>query len=184
LSRLARGLSWGVYEMVEGRPEAELTREETVILEEWKVVIETQMHFNDMIMRMRTTMLSVVIAIFSAAGLAFGQYPNRFLQVGNFRIHVSGAIVLFGVAVLASIFVVDYFYYYRMLLGSVQRGYQIDEAFKERKIGSTHLFGMTTAIRDSVGKPGKSRWFVIAFYLVPFLLGIVSLGYIVWGINP
>ena len=35
-----------------------------LILEEWKMVIQTQMHFNDMIMRLKTTGVSVVLAVF------------------------------------------------------------------------------------------------------------------------
>jgi hypothetical protein len=47
--------------------------EETkIILEEWKVVVQTQMHFNEMIMRARTTGVSVVMAVYGAAALAYG----------------------------------------------------------------------------------------------------------------
>lgn len=60
--------------------------EETKIrLEEWKTVINTQMHFNEMIIRARTMGVSVVIAVYGAAAFAFGQYPDRFLIV-----HISG----------------------------------------------------------------------------------------------
>ena len=41
--------------------------ETKLILEEWKTVIQTQMHFNDMIMKMRTTAVSIVLAVFGAS---------------------------------------------------------------------------------------------------------------------
>jgi len=42
--------------------------EETkIILEEWKTIVQTQMHFNEMIMRARTTGVSVVMGVYGAA---------------------------------------------------------------------------------------------------------------------
>ena len=60
----------------EGLKKQDCNIEETkIILEEWKIVIQTQMHFNEMIMRARTTGVSVVMAVYGAAALAYGQYP-------------------------------------------------------------------------------------------------------------
>src|SRR5438128_593525 len=93
-----------------------------LVLEEWKTVIDTQMHFNDMIIRMRTAGVSVVIAVYGAAALALGQYPNRFLKLAGVPFHVAAPIIAFGLLLLASIFVLDYCYYFRLLLGAVLRG--------------------------------------------------------------
>jgi hypothetical protein len=46
------------------------------LIEEWKTVIETQIHFNEMIIRARTTGVSVVMAVYGAAALSIGQYPG------------------------------------------------------------------------------------------------------------
>lgn len=36
----------------------------------WKTAIETQMHFNDLLIRMRTTVISIILAVFGAAAIA------------------------------------------------------------------------------------------------------------------
>ena len=38
------------------------------VIKEWEIVINTQMHFNDLLMKLRTATLSIVLAIFGAAG--------------------------------------------------------------------------------------------------------------------
>jgi len=38
------------------------------LIEEWKTVIETQIHFNEMIIRARTTGVSVVMAVYQGVG--------------------------------------------------------------------------------------------------------------------
>ena len=59
------------------RQALKLIEERKLIVEEWKTVIHTQMHFNEMIMRARSTGVSVVIAVYGAAAIAFGQFPDR-----------------------------------------------------------------------------------------------------------
>lgn len=109
--------------------------EETkIILEEWKTVINTQMHFNEMIIRARTMVVSVVMAVYGAAALAVGRYPEKFIKIISFEAHVSAVIIIFGIFLLLIIFFIDYFYYYRLLLGAVNHGKKIDEAFQDTTI--------------------------------------------------
>lgn len=158
--------------------------EETkLILEEWKTVIQTQMHFNDMIMKMRTTGISVVLAVFGAAAYSL-QYSQLYLTIGEYSFHASVLVILFGLGMLLGVFGLDYFYYYKMLLGAVKRGYEIDEAYKNRQVDGCKIFGMTTMIRDEIGKPGKSKFFVWLFYGLIFALGVVFIACILLGYTP
>jgi len=161
------------------KKENEITIEETkIILEEWKTVINTQMHFNEMIIRARTMGVSVVMAVYGAAALAFGQYPEKFIRLSGSQYHVSAAIILFGICLLLVIFSMDIFYYYRLLLGAVERGEQIDRAFQKRNIEGTTLFGMTTLISNKVSKC-RATFLIVIFYLIPFAIGILSLIYLI-----
>jgi CBS domain containing-hemolysin-like protein len=54
-----------------------------------------------MIIRARTTGVSVVMAVYGAAGLSIGQYPGKFINVFGAQFHVSVAIILFGISLLA-----------------------------------------------------------------------------------
>ena len=158
--------------------------EETkLILEEWKTVIQTQMHFNDMIMKMRTTAVSVVLAVFGAAAYSL-QYDKLILTICNYSFHASVLVIAFGLGMLMGVFGLDYFYYHKMLLGAVERGYEIDEAYKDRQLDNTRIFGMTTLIRDKIGKPGKSNVFIGLFYGLVFLLGFVFIVGILLGYTP
>jgi len=159
------------------------TEETALILEEWKTVIQTQMHFNELLMKMRTTSVSIVLAVFGAAAYSL-QYEKLFLTIGGYRFHASALIVAFGLGMLVGVFFLDYFYYYKMLLGAVERGEQIDEAYKNRRVDNCKIFGMTTLIREAIGKRGKSKWLVWFFYGLVFVLGILFIVGILLGYPP
>jgi ABC-type amino acid transport system permease subunit len=159
------------------------SKETEIILEEWKTVINTQMHFNEMIMRARTTGVSVVMAVYGAAALAYGQYPNRFYDAFGSRFHVSTAIILFGLLLLISIFIIDYHYYYRLLIGAVERGEEIDKAYRDRIIDGTKLFGLTSSISNRVSR-NRARICLFFFYGTPLLVGMVSLVYLLRFYRP
>jgi hypothetical protein len=151
-----------------------------LILEEWKIVIQTQMHFNDMIMKLRTSGISIVLAFFGAASLSL-QYPQLYLRF----FHASVLIIASGLVLLASVFVLDYFYYYKMLLGAVERGYQIDDMYKEKPLDELKMFGMSRMISEAIGKPHWSKYCVWAFYGFVFVFGIVFIvGILFWYVPP
>lgn len=146
-----------------------------LLLEEWKVVIQTQMHFNDMIIKMRTAGLSVLIAVFGGAAIAIGQYPDRFIEIARRDFHVSAPIIFFGLVLWLAIFLIDYLYYHKCLLGAVERGYEIDKAYEKSQIAGTRMYGMTTLIRDAIGKPGMSKWYIWGFYALVASVGVAYL---------
>ncbi|KPV63226.1 MAG: hypothetical protein AOA66_0948 [Candidatus Bathyarchaeota archaeon BA2] len=154
-----------------------------LILEEWKTVIQTQMHFNEMIMRVRTTGVSVVLAVFGAAAFSL-QFEKLYLRIGTFAFHAAVPIIGFGLGMLTGVFILDYFYYYKMLLGAVRRGYQIDEAYKHKAVNGTKMFGMTALISKAIGKPGRSKFYVWAFYGIVFVLGCFLLIAVFMGYVP
>jgi hypothetical protein len=122
-------------------------------MREWDTVIRTQMHFNEMILKMRTLVATAVAAIFGASAAAFSQ--GWYISVG---------IAAFGLVLMAGVFILDYFYYFRLLLGAVEKGYEIDKAFADKRICGTRIFGLSTMIRDSVGPPDVCRQYIILFY--------------------
>jgi len=158
-------------------------KEMRLILEEWKTVVQTQMHFNDMIMRIRTTGVSIVLAVFGAAAYSL-QFDKLYLRVSGFNFHAAVPIVLFGLGMLSGVLILDYCYYYKMLLGAVKRGYEIDEAYKNRKINGMKMYGMTTLIRKEIGPAGRSKWYIFIFYGITFFLGIAFLVAILTGYIP
>lgn len=154
------------------------TEEMAVIQDEWKTVIETQMHFNEMTMQVRTATVSVVLAIFGAAGYSL-QYSSLLLDLTYFKIHASALIILAGIFVLIAMFIIDYKYYYKMLLGAVRRGYELDKEFSNRP--GHKYFSLSTHIRDAIGKRNISRYFVLLFYILPIAGGLIFMVFILLG---
>jgi len=122
-------------------------------IQEWDIVIRTQMHFNEMIMKTRTLGMTAVVGLLSASAAAT-QYSRQ----------ISLGIAFFALVLLAGVFILDYCYYYKMLLGSVDKGYQIDDGFKEMKIAGSRMFGMSHMIRDRIGPKGRSKYYMWAYY--------------------
>lgn len=156
-----------------------------ILMEEYKTVIDTQMHFNDMLMKMRAIVFSVIIAVFGGAAAILGQYPQQFLYIDKLPVHVAALVILFGLFLLVAIAIMDYCYYYKMLLGAVRRGYEFDELLKEENFYKNfHLFGMSQKIRDAIGKAGKSKWLLLAFYGIIGLADILYLVSIIFLLKP
>ena len=73
-----------------------------------------------------------------------------FSYSNNFSFHPSVIIVSAGLVLLVSMFIMDYFYYYQLLLGAVARGTKFDQSFKTEDESWNH-FGLTTDISEKFG---------------------------------
>lgn len=152
----------------------DLTDEKKVelMMEQWKTAISVQIHFNDLLMRIRTFGLTAVVVIL---GTATGLW-----KLGGDKIDplIILGIFILGEILLISLFVVDYFYYYQLLLAAVEHVLKIDEEFKNLKImGNFQLFGMTNDISKKVTKR-RAKISLLFFYLFPFVLTIA--GFLTW----
>ncbi len=147
----------------------ELPREELTQLkvEVWKTAIQTQIHFNDLLIRMRTTVISVVLAVFGAAIFAFREiHTTVLLPVVNWQIHFSVVIIFLGMAFLAAQWYIDANYYMRLLSGAV--------SFTENMDKSVKGLGLTTEILKKVPH-GKGKEIVNRYYFFPMVMGFVAI---------
>ena len=128
-----------------------------IYMEEWKVVIETQMHFNDLILRFRSVTLTVFVTLVAAAATVLKSVPA--LNISPY--------VLYGVPLVfwLTTFVVDLLYYHRLLLGSVAHAAKFDKSEMMKRYA---LFGMTACIKRHVHPP-KSKVLVFVYYAFPLL---------------
>jgi hypothetical protein len=132
-----------------------------IIQNEWRTIIETQMHFNDLIIRLRSIAITALTTLIGAS-LAI-------IKIGNLQ--GTSAVIVFLTPWLLwlVVFVLDFFYYHRLLMGSVHAAYKFDENQDLKSLG---LFGLTTSITRSVTPP-SSRWMIVIYYLVPTIIAIV-----------
>jgi hypothetical protein len=122
---------------------------------EWEVTINTQMHFNDLIIRFRSIILSVFVA---ALGLIFAASKQATITVHDINLLLSIALVFW-----LSCFILDYFYYHKLLMGAIKHAEKFDNSEFFKKKG---LYGLTSRISSEISPP-KAKIFIWVFYLFP-----------------
>ena len=141
-------------------------------LEQWKVAVDTQMHFNELLMKMRTTVISIILATFGASAIALKDM-NWFVNIHDCEFRVSVVILAIGIVFLFVHFLIDATYYFKLLLGAVDYTEYIDNKYKNED-----LFGLTNCISKRV--PRWGAWLtLICFYWIPILLG----GFVIWVVQ-
>jgi hypothetical protein len=131
-------------------------------IEEWKTVIQTQMHFNDLIIRFRSITLTAFASLI--AGIIVIQ------KTTNISPKDLLAVILIVLIFWVAVGILDYFYYFRLLLGSVSHGLKFDQAEHFKKLG---LFGLTTNISNHIHPPTFRLLISLYYVLLLVLVGAV-----------
>lgn len=129
--------------------------------EEWKVTIQTQMHFNDLIMRYRSIILSVFI---TSLGVIYGISEKLKIESKEFGIYLMLASIFW-----ICCFFLDFFYYNKLLLGAVEHAKKFDNNSYFKNKG---LFGLTDRIA-SKAPASISNFLIISFYSIPAIAVII-----------
>jgi len=153
------------------------SKDQVAAVQRWRTVIDTQMHFNDMLMRTRTAGVSIVITVFGAAAVALAQYPDRLIIMPGTTIHIAAVVITFGLTLLATLFVLDYFYFYRMLIAVVQHGEEIEAESRLQK--SPVVFDLTCRISACMTRR-RASLVLMMFYGIPFTSGLIFLLYLLY----
>jgi hypothetical protein len=130
------------------------------------------MHLSDMLLRTRAAAVSIVMAVFGGAAVALEKFPQNLVLLAGVDIHISAVVMFFGLLLLFSIFVLDYFYYYRMLIAVVERTEELEAA--SRRPDEPIEFFLTGAISGRITRR-RAAAVLWVFYGVPFLIGVVFL---------
>jgi len=146
---------------------------EELILSAWIKIVETQMHFNDMVMKVRNLAITLVLAVFGAA--AYSIQTPIFLNAHGREIHVAFFIICFGLAGWVALWIIDVSHFHKLLRGAVEYGMELEREYKgDPTLGK--ILGMTTRItehsRKWFGRDTSAAKKVAVFYLVVFLSGI------------
>lgn len=144
-----------------------ITEEQQFLLnlyhKEWQVTIETQMHFNDLIMKFRSIALSVLAALI---GGSVALLNSKFApDVSRYAVYAIPGIFW------VTAFILDLFYYHRLLQGSVKQAEKFDKSGVFRQFG---LGGMTSCVSKHV-EPPTSKVLISFYYLFPAVAAILVL---------
>jgi hypothetical protein len=145
------------------------------LFEAWKEYQRIAMHFNELLMRLRSQSLAAVGALASVAGFAFKGEAGAAATNWHALIAAFGALSVFWVA----IWVLDFAYYNRLLLGAVNALVAIEKASAEGKTMLDRL-NLSHDIEDAVaneptvkGRNSNGRWI---FYILVFSVLLAGLG--------
>ena len=126
-------------EAIEQGGKSDLGRRGELILSGYFKIIDTQMHFNEMSMRLRNFAITLILAVLGAAAYSM----QTKVHVGSY--HISAIILIVALVGWVAIYVLDAFYFHKLLRGAVRFGTAVEEKFKDDPmIGG--VMGMTGAI--------------------------------------
>ena len=151
------------------------------ILEAWKTTIDVQKHFNELELRIRSIAITVLAAFLAATGYAMkeGMKP---LSICALEIPVTSVILISAAVCWFAFFVMDRFWYHRLLQGAVKHGLAIEDSVREEfpQIALTRRIGDESPITIGKRKFGSSEKMNF-FYLS--ILGLLLTGALVAVLN-
>lgn len=128
---------------------------EAEIIEVWKAVIDVQIHFNDIGMRIRGMFVTIILALFASLGFLLDKKIG--LQAGRLVIQFAVVVPLFGVLGTYLFYFMDRYWYHRLLTGAVKQGIAIEKL----GIGTIPELNLTKVIGDE--SPYEPRGFAKIF---------------------
>lgn len=146
------------------------------IFEVWKKYEDVAMHFNDLLIRLRTQALGAVAAISAIVGLF-----TKSSTPGEPGTWLIAAIVMFILCWLwVALWVLDLLYYNRLLLGSVAAILEIEERSKTETIIqqlnlSTKIADAVVGVRPLVEHPPAARFVILKGIWIFYALVLVLL---------
>lgn len=124
------------------------------IIEIWKTIVEVQMHFNDISMRIRSMFITILLALFASIGFLLNKELN--LEIMAYNVQFATIMPLFGIFATWLFYFIDRYWYHRLLVGSVKHAIEIEKKYKN----DMPELSLTDAIgEESPYQPrGGARW--------------------------
>lgn len=98
------------------------------IIEIWKTIVEVQMHFNDISMRIRSMFITIILALFASIGFLLNKELN--LEIFAYNVQFATLMPLFGIFATWLFYFIDRYWYHRLLVGSVKHAIEIEKKYK------------------------------------------------------
>lgn len=98
------------------------------IIEIWKTIVEVQMHFNDISMRIRSMFITILLALFASIGFLLNKELN--LEILAYNVQFATLMPLFGIFGAWLFYFIDRYWYHRLLVGSVKHAIEIEKKYK------------------------------------------------------
>ncbi|QQN63566.1 hypothetical protein JIR23_29330 [Bradyrhizobium diazoefficiens] len=100
------------------------------ITDAWKAVVGVQMHFNDIGMRIRGLFVTILLALFASVGFLLDKKLS--LSLGPVNVQFATIMPLFGIFISMLFYLMDRYWFHRLLKGSVNHAIEIERRYKNQ----------------------------------------------------
>jgi phosphoglycolate phosphatase-like HAD superfamily hydrolase len=97
-------------------------------IEIWKKAIDVQQHFNDLEMRIRNFAITILGALFGAAGLALSRDVT--IEIGDRALPLGLFLLVAALLTWSGFWFMDRHWYHKLLYGSVEHGMKVENSIK------------------------------------------------------
>jgi hypothetical protein len=99
------------------------------VIDVWKTVVGVQMHFNEIGMRIRGLFVTILLALFASIGFLLDKELS--LPIWRLNIQFTVLVPLFGVFATMLFYLMDRYWFHRLLKGSVNHAIHIERKYKD-----------------------------------------------------
>jgi len=141
--------------------------EKQALVEAWKQTIETQMHFNEIAMKLRGLALTLLTAILTADSLAGS---------GNW-LAVCAALISW-----AAFYLLDRWYYFYLLIGAVLHGEALELRAKDlgfQLLGAPDSRDSLLGLTHRISKLNQEGWKTLGKYKLDIYYAVIALAVLV-----
>lgn len=145
------------------------------LVDVWKKVVDVQQHFNDIEMKIRNVAISVLGAFIGLAGYTYKE-PNL-VGLLSWKLPLSTFILWVAILPWAAFYLMDRWWYHRLLHGAVKCGEKLEDRIKidDSCLDLTKMIGKASPINIfgiNVHSKGKMDIFYGSIAIVILLLGL------------
>jgi len=118
----------------------------------WEKVVDVQMHFNELSLKVRGLAVTVLGAILTAA--AFSLKDRLAIAVWDTQIPAALPILLIALLTWCAFYLMDHLWYHRLLKGAVAQGLVLEDLLDQKLKGAglAHAIGNMSALTVSIGR--------------------------------
>ena len=95
----------------------------------WEKVVDVQMHFNDLCLRIRNFAISILGVLLGSAAIAY-RFAGHII-IFSHKIPIATVFISISIVVWISFYLMDRFWYHELLKGLVHHAHSIDRSLKK-----------------------------------------------------
>lgn len=140
----------------------------------WEKVVDVQMHFNDLCLRIRSFSISILGVLLGAAAIAY-RFAGH-ISIFDYKIPTASIFIAISVVVWLAFYLMDRFWYHELLKGAVHHAQKIEETLKK----FTPEIELANSIREQSHKSLKMNAAkkLNIFYLSILVVQLLSLAFL------